>query len=641
MTTGKESQPTLRGPLELQLDRAVTTRSGPRKSKAFLMVATGEGAGTVFPLLDGPIIVGRSPDADVHVNEVAISNEHARLEQTDAGFTLCDLGSTNGTYVNGQRLVGTVVLVSGDAVRMGSTTFTFVTREAGAPKGTVKLRNPNPDMPIESQRRRPADSVAMASTRDSGHTGSISLTEVVRKVKTYWVYVRRYGRMAAVATALGLVFGIAQAWLRPPPGSAWFEMTLVGSGRDSEGPRDEGPQVFVGPDSTFRSLPLIKRTLTELGLPNPSDALASEVQTQLTLERVGFNSSVWRGEYQSTTAERATEFLKKHVNVYVESELDKLLKVLRTDAEFDRAQEARAAEAVANVREQLVAFSDEHPEAIPKDAKLPDDARPQLAPGASAERIQQRIASTERSLRAAYTKIQSQKARPYLEQATAAEAKIAEARSRGLRDQHPEVKSLLSLQSSLRARANGLLAAEPSPSEQSLDPQIAALKQELTELRARLDQVRGDAKASASGMSPVAGGTTPVSVAPSSGHEPTVRVVPAPGVPSGSSTPREPAQSLSQLRIAYDELARQYERAKTEQEALIKKRENTERLLDRERMSAEARYGIITPPTPAKASMAKAMAKRGAMGTALGFIIAMVVAACLELRRMLIARGHI
>ena len=130
------------------------------------------------------------------------------------------------------------------------------------------------------------------------------------------------------------------------------------------------------------------------------------------------------------------------------------------------------------------------------------------------------------------------------------------------------------------------------------------------------------------------------SVAPP-GHEPTVRVVQA--APPSVSPPRErePAQSLSQLRIAYDELARQYERAKTEQDALIKKRENTERLLDRERMSAEARYGIITPPTPAKASMAKAMAKRGAMGTALGFIIAVVVAACMELRRMLIARGHI
>jgi pSer/pThr/pTyr-binding forkhead associated (FHA) protein len=641
MTTGKESQPTLRGPLELQLDRAVTTRSGPKKSKAFLMVATGEGAGTVFPLLDGPVIVGRSPDADVHINEVAMSTEHARLEPTDAGFTLCDLGSTNGTYVNGQRLVGTVVLVSGDSVRMGSTTFTFVTREAGVPKGTVKLRNPNPDLPLEPQRRRPVESVAVASTRDSGqYTGSVSLTEVVRKVKTYWVYVRRYGRMAAVATAIGLVFGLAQAWLRPPPGSAWFEMTLVGSGEDSNGgQREEGPQVFVGPDSTFRSLPLIKRTLVELGLPNPTDALATEVQNLLTLQRVGFNSSVWRGEYQAATAERATEFLKKHVNVYVDSELDKLLKVLRTDAEFDRAQEARATEAVTSVRDKLVAFSDEHPEAVPKDAKLPDDARPQLAAGASAERIQQRIATTERALRAAYSKIQSGKARPYLEQVSAAETKIAEARSRGLRDQHPEIKSLLNLQSSMRARANAILAAEPSPGEQSVDPQITSLKQELGELRARLDQVRASAKA-ATGMSGVAGGDTPVSVAPpQEGHEPTVRVVPAAVVPPAPE--REPAASLSQLRIAYGELEREYERAKTEQDALIKKRENTERLLERERMSAEARYNIITPPTPAKASMAKAMAKRGFMGSALGFIVAMVVAACMELRRMLIARGHI
>jgi pSer/pThr/pTyr-binding forkhead associated (FHA) protein len=632
MTTGKATQSTLRGPLEMQLDRAVN-HSPPRKGKAFLMVATGEGAGTVFPLSDGPVIVGRSPDAEVHVNEVAISTEHARLEQTDAGFTLCDLGSTNGTYVNGQRLVGTVVLVSGDSVRMGSTTFTFVTRESGLPKGTVKLRNPNPDLPLEPQRRRPVESLAMAGPPDSRgqYTGSVSLTEVVRKVKTYWVYVRRYGRIAAVITAVGLVFGMGQAWFRPPPGSAWFEMTLAGSDRSSDG-HEEGPQVFVGPESTFRSLPLIKRTLSELGVPNASDALATEIQRMLTLERVGFNSSVWRGEYASTTAERATEFLKKHVNVYVDSELDKLLKVLRTDAEFDRAQEARATEAVASVRAELIAFSDEHPEAVPKDAKLPDDARPQLAPGASAERIQQSIASTERALRAAYTKIQSGKARPYLEQATTAEAKVAEARARGLRDQHPEVKSLLNLQASMRARANALLAAEPSPGEQSLDPQIATLKQELSDLRARLDAAR----ATASERSTTDGAASPTIM---TRNEPTVRVVPA---GAAAAVPeREAGPSLSQLRIGYGELAREYERAKTEQDALIKKRENTERLLDRERMSAEARYGIITPPTPAKASMVAAMAKRGVMGGALGFVIAVVVGACLELRRMLIARGHI
>jgi hypothetical protein len=73
----------------------------------------------------------------------------------------------------------------------------------------------------------------------------------------------------------------------------------------------------------------------------------------------------------------------------------------------------------------------------------------------------------------------------------------------------------------------------------------------------------------------------------------------------------------------------------------MKKRETTDRALERERTSAEARYGIITPPTPAKKSMFSAMVKRGGMGGVVGMALALVAAACLELRRILIARGHI
>ena len=48
-------------------------------------------------------------------------------------------------------------------------------------------------------------------------------------------------------------------------------------------------------------------------------------------------------------------------------------------------------------------------------------------------------------------------------------------------------------------------------------------------------------------------------------------------------------------------MAREYDRAKTEDDALLKKREATERQLERQRTLAEGRYDIITPPTPVKA----------------------------------------
>jgi pSer/pThr/pTyr-binding forkhead associated (FHA) protein len=627
MTSGnKETRPTLRGSLEKQLD-LVVSRAGFQKGKrkAFLMVSTGPAAGTVFPVAHPSLLIGRSPAADVRIDEQAVSNEHARLEQTDAGFTLLDLGSTNGTYINGQRLADAALLAGGDSVRMGSTTFTFVTRESGLPKGTVRLHNP--ELAPEVRVARAPESVAMASPPSSSRlTGSLSLTDAVRTVRTYWVYARRYGALIATGAAFGLTLSLIQLWIHPPPGSAWFEMSLASSepatASSGEG---EGPALFAGAESTFRSLPLIKKTLAELGVKSPSDALASDIQAELSFEPVSYNSKVYRGTYQDSSAALAVRFLDQHVRGYVDSELDKLLKVLKTDAEFDREQEQHAFERVAGVRNDLVAFSDEHPEAVPKDAKLPELGRVHLAPGASAERVQQAIVSTRRALHTAYAHIQSRKAQPYLEKVAKAENDIAVAHARGLLEQHPEIKGLRSLQATMRAKANALLALEPSPGEQEQDPQILSLKEDLADLEGRLSQLPASAQPSANGQ-----------------LEETAQVELSTSRRALQAAPEQAsAQSLSQLKIQYGELSRDYERAKTEHEALMKKRETTDRQLERQRTSAEARYDIITPPTAASASLFSAFVKRGGMGVMVGFSLALLAAAYLEVRRILIIRGHI
>jgi hypothetical protein len=192
----------------------------------------------------------------------------------------------------------------------------------------------------------------------------------------------------------------------------------------------------------------------------------------------------------------------------------------------------------------------------------------------------------------------------------------------------------------MRAKANSLLAAEPSASEQSLDPKVVQLKEELASLQARLGQVSEVATGSPA-PSPAGPGTT--APAGLTTEEPSgIKIAPIPASAAMEVTPVEaPAESLSQLKIYYGELSREYERAKTEHEALIKKRETTDRQLERERTNAEARYGIITPPTPAKKSTFTAMVKRGGIGGMVGLGLAMIAAACLELRRILISRGHL
>ena len=497
MTSGKETRATVRTSLEKQLD-LVVPQAGFEKGrrKAFLMVSTGPTAGTVFPVAQRSLVIGRSPSADVRIDEHAVSNEHARLEQTDAGITLLDLGSTNGTYVNGRRVVDGALLVGGDNIQMGATTFTFVTRESGVPKGTVRLQNPHADLPpdMARSRRAEAENLSVAAPPSSQRTGSMSLTDLVRTVRAYWVYARRYGALIGMGAGFGLLLGLRQLWIHPTPGSAWFEMSLASVDRNQGSTDAPGPALFLGAESTFRSLPLIKKTLTDLGLAQVSDAFASDIQSELTFEPVSYNSKVYRGTYQDASADLAVRFLNQHVRVYIDSELDKLLRVLKTDAEFDREQELQAYERVAAKRNELIAFSDEHPEAVPKDAKLPDLARVRLAPGASPERVQQAIAATRRALRSAYTSIQSKKAQPYNEKAAKAENAIAEAEARGLRDQHPEIKGLRNLQATMRAKAAALLAAEPSASEQAQNPQIVTLKEELSELEGRMGQLANGAQ---------------------------------------------------------------------------------------------------------------------------------------------------
>jgi pSer/pThr/pTyr-binding forkhead associated (FHA) protein len=594
-------------------DRAMDlalVEGGQRAGKAFLMASSGETAGMVFPLTLPMMVIGRAPSAEIRVNEHAVSNEHARLEGAGGRYSIVDLGSTNGTYVNGQRVVARVPLSGGDTIRTGATTFTFVTRETGTAAATLKLGGTEVSAPLTARAASPSPTALrearVLSNRQDDQDDAVSLTDVVRTVKTYWVYTKRYGWLAATATFFGIAAGIAQARMNPPPGAAWFEMTLATETRGEEGEAVKAP--FVAAESTFKSLPLIKKTLRELDVPDASDNVASDVQGALNFEQAGYNSKLFRGDYQDATAEQAVIFLSKHVEVYVNSEIDKILKVMRADAEFDRSQAELAAQQVAKIRDRLIVFMNEHPGAVPKDAKAPDIPVTRVPAGASAAQLDTAILAGEQALAGAFRSIQAKKAATYVEQASSAESKMAEARARGLADQHPEVKNLANLATTMRGKAAQILSSEPTAAEQSLDPDVTRLRQDLNDLRTK----RAALPAAPAGARPVA-------------------------------TVAKPAvqENLAQLKLQYAELARDYERAKTDHEALLKKRETTDRLLERERKSAEARYDIITPPTAEQASAFKAILKRAGFGGGVGFGLALVAAVCLELRRILKARGHI
>lgn len=60
--------------------------------------------GRIFNVGDHPLVIGRSPDVDVVINDTNVSRRHAEVWRTSDGVAIRDLDSTNGTYVNGHRV---------------------------------------------------------------------------------------------------------------------------------------------------------------------------------------------------------------------------------------------------------------------------------------------------------------------------------------------------------------------------------------------------------------------------------------------------------------------------------------------------------------------------------------------------------
>jgi pSer/pThr/pTyr-binding forkhead associated (FHA) protein len=112
-----------------------------------LSIDTGTGRPTPFAHAGSVVRIGRDPECELSLQgdaSSAVSRQHARIELTDAGATLADLGSSNGTLLNGQLLDGPAPLRVGDRIQMGYTgaTLTVVELDLAAPSPTKAVAVP-------------------------------------------------------------------------------------------------------------------------------------------------------------------------------------------------------------------------------------------------------------------------------------------------------------------------------------------------------------------------------------------------------------------------------------------------------------------------------------------------------------------
>ncbi len=97
---------------------SLTFRLGKAEQLAMPLPSTIQ-IGTTALEMQTTLLIGRDPQANIHLPAPTVSWHHARLDRAGAGHVLTDLGSTNGTFVNGRRITGRHTLTQGDVIQIG------------------------------------------------------------------------------------------------------------------------------------------------------------------------------------------------------------------------------------------------------------------------------------------------------------------------------------------------------------------------------------------------------------------------------------------------------------------------------------------------------------------------------------------
>lgn len=136
-----------------------------------LVMHSGPTPGKTFPLEGDIITIGREAGNGIVINDAEVSRKHAQLSFQGGKFVVSDIGSTNGTFVNGQRITGQHVLSAGEVISLGEQinllfealvqidpNATMLSAAAGRPAAAA----PRPSTPAPTPAAQPVQSVGYA-----------------------------------------------------------------------------------------------------------------------------------------------------------------------------------------------------------------------------------------------------------------------------------------------------------------------------------------------------------------------------------------------------------------------------------------------------------------------------------------------
>lgn len=587
--------------------------------QANLVVMSGNAASRVFPLTSPINVIGRSAKAQVRIDDKAISSQHARIVQQSGRHFLIDLGSMNGTFLNGQRLTSEqpVALSFGDSVQVADTVMAYMQANGNAEDHTQYLSALVPQFPRSNAGRMP-DQTALAQMLQArglaptAEPEGPSLEEQIAKLVKIWAIVRRNWIPLVVGMAICGLIGNLTVFASPPPSEATFRLRITPPQFDerTRDIEDAHQQFFTIAEQDFHSTPVIERMLENLGELHPNAGRIEGMRAQLkftTTEYMTYVASFRHGDPRF-----AVTVLKAQLQSYLAYELSRTLHVVQAEVEFlsERVKEREVE--LRKTEDELRAFKAQHLEGLPENSTNRIDSRETLLirrADLGAQLSKQNLAlEAARKTLAQETPALSKRvdsAIPYEQSLGEAKRKLVEARAKGLGDQHPEIVTLNTQIANLQRLADQARHTDATDLERAANPK-------LLELRNRVSDLEVASKGAGAELGAVNGLLNRLDSI---------------------------VKTMPEIEAKYAQLTRSYTVNKEMHSQLFEQLRASQLKLELERTSAKARYEVISPPASAGVELRKALMTRTGMGAAVGLALGALLAAILELRRLLRERA--
>src|SRR6202048_3251511 len=144
-----------------------------------LRFISGKYQGGEYPLLDsGELVIGRSSELEMVLAEDMVSRKHAKLSLGDGTITISDLGSTNGTFVNGEK-VERAQLKEGDRILIGTSILKLISRTKDGAAADARAAQQHLERTAAAQEPRPGGRSAV-----QGRLDEVPLVDVLPLLST-------------------------------------------------------------------------------------------------------------------------------------------------------------------------------------------------------------------------------------------------------------------------------------------------------------------------------------------------------------------------------------------------------------------------------------------------------------------------